>query len=325
MYYEAFMANDGYIYEREFIENLSNGKQVINSPTTGKSMIVGGISCVNFNIKLEEFYNEHPELLELRYVSNNTIVKQFRTMVQNKDSEIEDIISHVEKHKGNKECKFEIFKNDKKIHDIYNHEKGLMFIVNDIIIYKSITNKMYDIITYSKICVLAYDYFDHSNHAIFYQACYCGRYELVIKLYNNNNNLINYIHTNKIDNIFNAGAKGNNLDILKFLHEKNPLLYKNLNSDGYSTFTYCIAFKQFEIAKWLYSIDNTQINHKYNKYSIFEYAVKNKQMELIEFLFSLDKNIFSNDPKKKEILEEIKETWFYNKCAKLLQLIAENA
>ena len=338
MYYEAYMALDGYIYEREFIEILSKNKTIIISPTTGKEMKVGGMLCVEINEYLEKMYINNPELLELRYIPNENIVKQFRTMMESKDSNIETIISHVEKYMNNKECKFEIFQNDTKFLKIFNHEKGLQYIINDTIYYKcpEYTNsdgKSSEIMKYSKICVLAYDYIistEHVSSILFNLSCLYGRYDLMIKLYDFNNTYINHINlVNNIDNVFNSAikAKNLNLDILKFLHEKNPLLYKNKNYKDETPFVEnCLNNTDLEIAKWLHSIDETQINEtQINNKTIFEYAIQIKDIKLIEFLFAIDKNIYIKNPKKKEMLEEIKDLWSYNSCCKFMQLVAENA
>ena len=335
MYFEAFMANDGYTYERDYIENLFVGKTTIISPTTGEEMKVGGISCAKLNMKLKEFYNKYPEMLELQYVSNENIVKKFRTMMENKDSNIETIISYVEKHKENKKCKFEIFTYDNKFTDIFNHEKGLQYIIDDTIYYKFLTDTIFDgksniIIEKSKICVLAYDYIITHNPtaALFYNACYHGRYDMIIKLYNYDNTYINHIHSkNKMNNVFNVAVMSENLDILKFLHEKNPLLYKNKDSDGNTAFVYaCTISMNLEIAQWLYSIDETQITDNYLKDEcLFDFACKNENIKMIDLLFAIDKNVVNKNPNKSKIIEEIKYRLKYCDCIRIMELIATNA
>ena len=248
LYFEAFIANDGYIYERDYIETLYYGNSTFISPITGKEFKSGGVSYTKLNNYLEKFYKDHPELLEMRYISNNNIISKFRDMMNNNITSVDDIVSYVENHK---EIKFVVDTDTyKKFISLLNNEKGLKFIIDDIIYCKSYPfyacgdNKAIFIIKNSDICVLAYDYIiSVFKEEFFAIACVNGRYDLIVKLYNYNNNLIKYISSinsriNYVDNVFNYAIRSNNLDLLKFLHSCDSTLYKNTSNNGYTPFVY---------------------------------------------------------------------------------------
>ena len=64
------------------------------------------------------------------------------------------------------------------------------------------------------------------NPIYFYFSCSNGRYDLMVKLYNYDNNLINFCAMDYSDNIFSAGLFSKNIEILQFIHSKNNTLYK---------------------------------------------------------------------------------------------------
>ena len=149
LYYEAFIAHDGFVYEKEYIETLFENKETIISPTTGQEMKVGGIIYTKLNKYLEEFFIKHSELSVFRYVNvnvnvnKNMIIKIFNAMMSEKQCNIEDLMLYIEKHK---ECKFTIldcyceqceqrdnhkFCDKNYFNKMINTEKGLFLYLSD--------------------------------------------------------------------------------------------------------------------------------------------------------------------------------------------------
>ena len=85
MFDVAFIAHDGYVYEKEAIEELFKDKELIKSPLTGLEMKVGGIIFTTFNKYLEQFFIKNLELNELRYKSITNIINKFNVMINDKN------------------------------------------------------------------------------------------------------------------------------------------------------------------------------------------------------------------------------------------------
>ena len=99
LYNEPVIANDGYVFEKEYLINLFSDKDTIISPNTNQEMKKGFILFVKMNKILDEFFIKHPEMLPMRYVTKTGIVAKFREMVQNHTVSTEEIISFVELNK----------------------------------------------------------------------------------------------------------------------------------------------------------------------------------------------------------------------------------
>ena len=334
---EAFIANDGYIYEKEYIESLYTDKDTFISPTTKQEIKKGGILFTKFNKILEEFYKNHSEMISLRYIPVKTITEIFNNMITTGSTSIIDIVNYVEKYN---ECKFVIDKASTYLHEIVNNKKGILLICNENITSNFSSNFLliYYIIENSFICDLAFDYIIEKSknvdrrviNGFFFTACYFGRYELVVKMYNFDNTLIHAVNGDKKDNVFHAAMYSDNLDIIKFLHSIDPLFYKtnpNINNKMITSFMYACTHCTIEIIEWFHSIDNKQyINDRSENVSLFEYVCCNPKssMETIKYLFTIDKDIYNNDPNADNIIKNIKNSRRYINYKEIIKIIAEH-
>ena len=303
------IAHDGYVYEKEFIENLFNSsiEEYIISPTTNELMKKGYILFSSLNIVLDKFHTDFesdPEsdskTILTKYSQESIIIIQnyFDKLMNDANSSIDDIISYISEYN---DIDLMIDATDSeynvKFLEFINNEKCLELFLSEHIKYidfdESKSYKICDIIKYSDICILAYKYIINDYHeSYFYDCCYNGRYELAIKLYEFDNNAINYINTkNNIDNVFNACITSGNIDLIKFVHEKNPLLCKNISS-----------FKMSSLEQSSYSL----------------------RFEVIKYLFTIDKNVFNDEPNKNNVLKHIKNSPNTVQYANILALIVEN-
>ena len=157
-----------------------------------------------------------------------------------------------------------------------------------------------------------------SGAKYFFYACADGKYDLMVKLYNYDNNLIK---TCDYDDIFFCL---NHIDIMKFIHSIDNQLYKRKNISGHSIFTDSCMNGKLEIVKFLHSIDNTQyINDNYFGKSSLECACIKMNIDIIEYLFSIDKDVFNKDKNKNRIVKYIMNSTNLDKI-KILQIINEN-
>ena len=329
VYINAFIAHDGYVYEKEFIEALFLNKETIISPSTGKEMKTGGVEF----IKLNEYIKKKNELyvpLKFFFCKNSYVEfyqydvdRIYHNMINYDGTTVEELLEFISCER-NSDYIFNLDIYHPKFIEIINNEKGLLMILDDKIKcdYEHF-NKFNLIIEYSSICSLAFDYITKKEAYYFHNACRFGRYDLIVKLYNYDNNYINYYgKSSGENNVFYAGMLSKNIDVLKYLHSIKNTLYKEHqigHTVSYPMFALCM--EDVEIVKFIYSIDNNfyktiigdkniELYHE-NLRTIFEYCCVQGFSDTIEFLFSIDNNIYNNDPNKDKIIEKMKKEVSY--------------
>ena len=316
-YKETIVGTDGRVYEKDYIEHLYkksqyNNKEAFLSPIDFSIVSAGGIIFTQFNERLNKFYNEHPEYITLRYELKSDVMTKFDEHINIDISkyddyirkfDIENIFKFIDKYK---EFKFNIENRDIYI-KIINNEKGLKLVLNNVIYYNSKYINYWFIIEYSDICILAYDliikHYNYHDRYIVYSGIF-NRYDLMVKLYefdkknyNNQYSLDNCYHNHNQIELFKSAIKSSNINILKFLHNINPDLYKQ-KTKLYNSRT-----------------DNITI------ISFILYVFRIKNMEVIKYFFSIDKNILNiNYDDKSEIFNEI-ETYENENKIEILELI----
>ena len=319
LYNEPFLANDGYIYEADFIELKMYNKETIISPTTGKEMKTGGIIFKQFSKYLKQFYKDHPEQISHKYFSDNDryyndleeyygivikesiiaekkSIRHFDIMIKDeKEYSIKEIIFFVEQKNGYANFTLRWFNSiqSNRIIELLKDEKGLSLIMSGRISIPEISKIALPKIILKNIDlpVLLYEkYFILNNFdkKFLYNACMYARYDIAVKIYNFDNTSINVKHENEIDNVFNAAIVSGNLDIIKFVHEKGQTLYKNIDSF---------------------------------KHSPLEHACINAQFDVIKFLFTIDKNIYIDEPNKINFMKNIKEECSMNDYCRVLEIL----
>ena len=356
---EAVIAGDGYVYEKEYIEELFYKYEAyidtIISPTTKTQMDKYFIIFTELNKYLEDFYNKHPELITLRYISKENIIKVFKEMIDNETPNIEDIISYVEKYTSieynhisfninNVNIDKTIHKNTLLFDKIINNEKGIKLFLSHKITATS-SHFYIDhhyVIGNSELYMQLYDHliinknlYKHNLNIYFYNACLYGRYDLMIKLYNIDNILTKTLYNayGTTHNMFSAGIKY--LNILKFLHNADNSLYKYKLYDQVNMFMYSCIYGNLDIIKFIYEIDNSILytnrtyKHLLHNINVTESALEfiiynNAKIENIKYLFTIDKDIFNKDINKKEIINFLKKDLTKEVNIQILELIVDN-
>ena len=342
-YNKPVFALDGHIYESDYINGLfyeTKGDEII-SPITNQPIKKFVIYPQEFCELLSKFYKNHPELEILKYVTNEEIgLPLFHKIIQEKQpignmlnyiysrfKEVAKPSNEQERKIFNKCCLcFDMNKNEELEYFklILNNEIGIEYYLSG---YFIIINSEHKYTTFTLI-----QYSNHYNFYIeslinnidlikqhFYYACYYGKYELMEKLYevNNDVDIINYIHNSVT--IMSAAIIGGNLDIIKFIHNIDNTLYtkSSIFDPNYLAFA-CIKGK-LDIVKWFHSIDNT-LYEKYIDHSPFYFACVEGHNEIVQYLYSIDKYIYDKEFEKKEIIELLNKNNFKN----ILQLIQNN-
>ena len=254
--------------------------------------------------------------------------EKLNEMINNVNINISEIIDYMYKYyEYNLKKKF----TEKRLSELLNDERGLKLFMSDK--FKcpyggDPKGKINYAIIHSNICESIFDIIiEDNNPHLFHIAAASGRYNLLVKLYEFNNDFINYVHPKTKDNCFHSGILSKNLDIMKFAYSIKPEFLYIPFLDGHTPFG-MVCFKgTVEMIQWMHSIDQTLYITNISPFvqrSPLEDLCNYCAISKIKFLFMIDRNVFNKDAHKDIIIACINEYHNKDSAKELLDIIEMN-
>ena len=313
------MANDGYIYEKEFIEKYLEFL-FSYSPITGKQINKDFIVPIEFIEKLKQFYVDHPEMEKKQYVNFNSMIE---TLLKSEINE-ENLDKMIKIFKVKQEIPFQI-ENLEWFKALINTELGVFnYGCGNYCLKDTIMNDQYidvhNLVMYCNIYKYYISIFDNLEHFIFV-ACRQNKLHILEYIYKYNKKLFKSNFSYYIPLFYISCNKNKDcVKILEYIHSKNDKLYLQMYN-GNSIFKNIIIDDYLEVFKYMLTIDpSLHKTEKINKKSVISYLCLNGRIDMLKHLYSIDNNIYKDEPDKIELMTELNSSEY---CGIILPFILE--
>ena len=321
---EPVLANDGYIYEKEYLQYLFTKNDKVISIYTNLSIEKDFINPLEFIDRLKEFYKLYPELYSIRYGNNGTYNYRLECLKENvfllKIETILKLDPDIEENMNRMLICIAIQKYKHKI--LINNSNWITKLLNNTIGIKYYKSKYFRVDNQKK-CDLHSDVCDRIMMLIKYSKLY-DLYSYSLNFdgstkYNLLKQCIKYNNVGFAKYIVNGCLNFNNsikYDLLKYAIENNTEIakliyeyYHGCHRPDQNFIIEAINENHFNVFTWIVDNNSYDIYSKMdsNERTIFYYACVEENDETyscrnIEYLYKNNKNIYINELNKVKLI-----------------------